>query len=159
MAQTITRQRIIGNPGRRKRHARRRSRNPGEILGFVLGPTAGNPGRKRGNMAKAKRNRGKAKTNRHHRRRGNPGMHVRRNRHHAVHHHRRRRHNPGMRRNRHHHHRRNPGDFGGIGPMLTNAVFVIVGALGSKLGAQALLKSANASHAAPKRAPEATHGA
>lgn len=148
MAQTITRQRIIGNPGRRKR----RSRNPGEILGFVLGPAAGNPGRKKGgSMAKArrrKRNRGAARrVNRSHRRRTsshrrrtNPGMRMvtRKNRTH-----RRRRHsNPGIRRH-HRHHRRNPGMLGEIGPMFTNAVFVIVGALGSKLGAQAVLGTNN----------------
>jgi len=33
--------------------------------------------------------------------------------------------------------------LGGIGPLVTNAVFVIVGALGSKLGAQAVLGSNN----------------
>ena len=33
--------------------------------------------------------------------------------------------------------------MGGIGPMFTNAVFVIVGALGSKLGAQAVLGTNN----------------
>ena len=147
MAQTITRQRIIGNPGRRRK---RRSSNPGEILGFVLGP-AGNPGRKKGgSMARAprrKRNRGTAiRKNRSrrrtssHRRRTNPGMRMmtRKNRSH-----RRRRHsNPGIRRH-HRHHRRNPGMLGDIGPMFTNAVFVIVGALGSKLGAQAVLGTNN----------------
>ena len=148
MAQTITRQRIIGNPGRRKR----RASNPGEILGFVLGP-AGNPGRKKGgSMARArrrKRNRGAAtRTNRphrrrrtsSHRRRTNPGMQLatRRNR---VHHRRRRRGSPGLR--HHRYHRRNPGMLGDIGPMFTNAVFVIVGALGSKLGAQAVLGTNN----------------
>ena len=149
MAQTITRQRIIGNPGRRRK---RRSSNPGEILGFVFGP-AGNPGRKKGgSMARArrrKRNWGAAtRTNRphrrrrtsSHRRRTNPGMRMmtRKNRSH-----RRRRHsNPGIRRH-HRHHRRNPGMLGDIGPMFTNAVFVIVGALGSKLGAQAVLGTNN----------------
>lgn len=47
-----------------------------------------------------------------------------------------------MRINRYHR-RRNPGDMGGIGPLVTNAVFVIVGALGSKLGAQMVLGSNN----------------
>jgi hypothetical protein len=144
MAHTTVRQRIVGNPGRR--HARgaarkrKRSSNPGEILGFVLGP-AGNPGRKRGNMAKTKKNRGRmnrGKSNpghrRHHRRNASPVHHR--------HHHRRRHHNPGMRRH-HRHHRRNPGMFGEIGPMVTNAVFVIVGALGAKLGAQAFLGTNN----------------
>jgi hypothetical protein len=135
MAQTNLRQRIIGNPGRRKK----RSRNPGEILGFVLGP-AGNPGRKRGSMAaKRKANRG---TPRRRKARSNPGMKMARRNRGAVTHHRRRRHrtNPGVRR---HHRRRNPGALGDIGPMFTNAVFVIVGALGSKLGAQAFLGTNN----------------
>jgi len=41
--------------------------------------------------------------------------------------------------------RRNPGEFGtgGVGALVTNAVFVIIGALGSKLGAQAILGSNN----------------
>lgn len=140
MAQTVVKQRVIGNPGRR--HARgartkKRSSNPGEILGFVLSP-AGNPGRKRGSMAKTKKNRGKDHR-KHHR---NPGKKVARsNAAHGVRRHQRRRHsNPGM---RHHHRRRNPGMFSEIGPMFTNAVFVIVGALGSKLGAQAFLGTNN----------------
>ena len=145
MAQTITRQRIIGNPGRRRK---RRSSNPGEILGFVLGP-AGNPGRKKGgSMVRArtkKRNRGAAtRTNRphrrrrtsSHRRRTNPGMRMMTRKNRGRHS------NPGIRRH-HRHHRRNPGMLGDIGPMFTNAVFVIVGALGSKLGAQAVLGTNN----------------
>ena len=144
MAQTIQRQRIIGNPGRRKR---RRGSNPGEILGFVLGPAAGNPGRKKGgSMAKARRNRGAARKNRSHRRRrhSNPGMKMRANTHHRRRSTRRRRHsNPGIRRNRHYGRRRNPGMMGEIGPTFSNAVFVIVGALGSKLGAQAILGTNN----------------
>lgn len=39
--------------------------------------------------------------------------------------------------------RHNPGGLSGIGPLVTNAVFVIVGALGSKLGAQIALGSNN----------------
>jgi hypothetical protein len=51
----------------------------------------------------------------------------------------RRRTNPGRR-----HYRRNPGlGVSGVGHLVTNAVFVIVGALGSKLGAQAVLGSNN----------------
>jgi hypothetical protein len=154
MAKTVVRQRIIGNPGRRRRHTKaraghRRKKNPGaEILGFVLGP-AGNPGRKKGgSMArKRRRNRGTAvRRNRVHRRRrtnrkSNPGLRaMHRNR--ST---RRRRRNPGVsriRRMNRHHRRRNPGDSG-IGAMFTNAVFVIVGALGSKLGAQAVLGTNN----------------
>ena len=147
MAQTIVRQKIIGNPGRRRPAARKRKRNPGDILGFVMSP-AGNPGRKKGgsSMAAAKRrNRGKARANSSHkRRRRNPGtrMATRRN---SSHRRRHTRENPGMRMNRHHRrHRRNPGAFaGGIGESITNAVFVIVGALGSKLGAQTVLGANN----------------
>lgn len=139
MAQTTLKQRIIGNPGRRRAAARKkkRSRNPGEILGFVLGP-AGNPGRKRGNMAKTKANRGKKRHYaKHHR--ANPGRRM--NRGHHKHGHRRRS-NPGIIRHRRHH-RRNPGFGGEAGAIFTNAVFVIVGALGSKLGAQAILGTNN----------------
>ena len=148
MAQTTLRQRIIGNPGQRKKSTgrSRRRRNTGEILGFVLGPAGINPGRKRGNMAKAKQNR--ARTNRS---KSNPG-HRRRRRltasgHHAHRHHvRGRRRNPGRvskKMNYGRRRRRNPGLGGDIGPMFTNAVFVIVGALGSKLGAQAILGTNN----------------
>ena len=163
MATTVVRQRIIGNPGRRRRHTKaraghRRKRNPGaEILGFVLGP-AGNPGRKKGgSMAKRRRRNRGVWTGRglsprsfrrkavHRRRRtnrkSNPGLRaMHRNR--ST---RRGRRNPGVsriRRMNRHHRRRNPGDSG-IGAMFTNAVFVIVGALGSKLGAQAFLGTNN----------------
>ena len=48
-------------------------------------------------------------------------------------------------RHRRHHYRRNLGGGagGGLTQLVTNAVFVIVGALGSKLGAQAVLGSNN----------------
>lgn len=132
MAHTTLRQRVIGNPGTRRRN---RSRNPGEILSFVL--PAGNPGRKRGNMAKARRkNRGRsAKSNPGHRK-----HHHHRKMNASHHRHHRRRSNPGI---RHHRRRRNPGFGGEIGNMFTNAVFVIVGAIGSKLGAQAFLGTNN----------------
>ena len=39
--------------------------------------------------------------------------------------------------------RHNVGTIGGLGPLVTNAVFVIVGALGSKLAAQAVLGTNN----------------
>lgn len=144
MAQTIVRQKIIGNPGRRANRARKR--NPGDILGFVMSP-AGNPGRKKGgsSMAAAKRrNRGKARykanpRRKHHRK--NPGtkMAMRRN---SSPRRRGARRNPGYKVR--HHRRRNPGMFaGGIGESITNAVFVIVGALGSKLGAQTILGANN----------------
>lgn len=146
MAQTTLRQKVYGNPGRRrKRHsgAHRKARNNPDILGFVLSPMAGNPGRKRGSMAKRRANRGARRRKHNTARRRNPGMKMaaRRNRSYGGVTHRRKRRNPGVRRH-HRHHRRNPG-MGGIGPDITNAIFVIVGALGSKLGAQAVLGSNN----------------
>jgi len=138
MAQTVVRQKIIGNPGQRR--ARRKSRNPGEILGFVMSPLAGNPGRKKGGSMRkaARKNRGKA---RHHAKKRNPGIRgiARRTARRVA------RRNPGRHRHhRVHHRRRNPGMFdGGLGGALTNATFVIVGALGSKLGAQTILGSSN----------------
>lgn len=47
-----------------------------------------------------------------------------------------------MRMKKYRRHASNPG-MGALGPLVTNAVFVIVGALGSKLGAQAVLGSKN----------------
>jgi hypothetical protein len=149
MAQTTLRQRVYGNPGRRKKRGNygarkhRKARKNPDILGFVLSPMAGNPGRKRGSMARRKANRGTRRRKSSVRRRRNPGMKMaRRNRSYGgVTHRRRRRKNPGVRRH-HRHFRRNPG-MGGIGPDITNAIFVIVGALGSKLGAQAVLGANN----------------
>ena len=52
--------------------------------------------------------------------------------------------NPATRMNHRRRHRPNAaGGAAGLGPMVTNAVFVIVGALGSKLGAQMVLGSNN----------------
>ena len=61
----------------------------------------------------------KANPGRRHRRRSNPAYRVRR--------------------------RRNPGGMGSLTGIITNAVFVLVGALGSKLGAQLILGSNNTS--------------
>jgi hypothetical protein len=52
-------------------------------------------------------------------------------------------HNPGGAHHKKSYHHRNPGMLSGIGPLVTNALFVIVGALGSKLGAQMVLGSNN----------------
>lgn len=135
MAQTVRTRKVVGNPGRRafgtyrKKSAARtktRRRNPGQIVGWTLG----NPGRKKGHMAKAKR-----------RRKTNAGSHTKR--------YTRRRKNPGTHRRRHHkvthrRYKRNPGlGIGGVGHLVTNAVFTIIGALGSKLGAQMVLGSNN----------------
>jgi hypothetical protein len=141
MAITQRRTTVVGNPGRRafgsapakrkkyKRGPGARHRNPGDIIGFTM---AGNPGRKQGGtMAKTKRkykksshrNTGVSSKRRSYKK--NPGR--------VTHHRRRYRHNPGS----------NSFAGGGIGPLVTNAVFVIVGALGSKLGAQAVLGTNN----------------
>lgn len=90
--------------------------NPGHIIGFQLGKLASNPGKKgSSNMAQKK----------------------------PFHYHK-----PGTKKNPGHHKpkgRRNPGALGGGGltNSITNALFVIVGALGSKLGAQAALGTNN----------------
>lgn len=124
MARTVEKKRIVGNPGKRRAS---RSRNPGDILGFQL--AAGNPGRKVGSMAtrtkKKSSGRGYAKAKKSTGGRRNPGR------------------RPGSTKKTHRRRPRNPGMVAGIGPMVTNAVFVIVGALGSKLGAQAVLGTNN----------------
>jgi hypothetical protein len=101
--------------------------NPGNILGFTL---AGNPGRKKrkvGSMATAKK-----KGSAHY------GPAVRKN-------------SPSHKKSHHGHRKmsmvkRNVGGAGGVGSIgstVTNALFVIAGALGSKLGAQAALGDNN----------------
>jgi hypothetical protein len=135
MAFTQKKTRVVGNPvarafgtsrykkpGAKGGHRARRS-NPGHILGFTLV----NPAEKRKGMAKAKKYVRKSSKKSHHaggaskkRRYSNPGkMHYRRRRHS----------NPGMSTN--------------VTELVTNAVFVILGALGSKLGAQAVLGTKN----------------
>jgi hypothetical protein len=116
MATTYQRRKVVGNPGRRtaakkkKYHARRT--NPGEILGFTLG----NPGRRRATMAKKHKKASRGSKSH----KSNPA------RHHSKKYVARR-------------HRSNVGGMAGLTPMVTNAVFVIVGALGSKLATQAVL--------------------
>lgn len=147
MARTTKITRVVGNRGRAfgspskqkksyKRNPHRRN-SGGEIVAFSL---AGNPGRKVKAMAKSKR-----------KRYNRPGSksHVRRNtgrKNHAKRsNHRRRstrRRNPGMAMRRHNYHRRNPGT-GSIGEVITTSTFVLVGALGSKLGAQLVLGTNN----------------
>jgi hypothetical protein len=139
MAQTTQRTKIVGNPGRKvfgvgrpatKKKYRHRSANPGNIIGFTLG----NPGRKAGgHMAATKKRSAKRSAAR-----GYSKSKYKKN--------------PGSRKSHHHittkrryHHRRNPGGGmgAGLGPAVTNAAFVIVGALGSKLGAQIILGANN----------------
>jgi len=143
--------RAFGSPSRRNKRSKKRAkhaarRNTGEILAYTL--ATGNPGRKakRKKMAIRKRKlkfgsaAWRAKYA-HKRKRTNPG---RRRRHHAVSRHRRRstRPNPGRRSNMRRTHRRNPGE-GNINSYLTNATFAIVGAIGSRLGAQLILGANN----------------
>jgi hypothetical protein len=140
MAVMTQKTRVVGNTGRvfgssrkakkSKSGGTRRRQNLGEIIGFTLG----NPGRKVGSMATKKKSQRKSS----HRPKGyglskyksNPGRR------------RRRQHNPGMHMTRYKR-RHNVGGAGGLGPLVTNAVFVIIGALGSKLGAQAVLGANN----------------
>ena len=122
--------------GRKNSSHRKRKHNPGEIIGFTLA----NPARRKAGMAKTNRSHRRKRSNagfrRNRRNRSNPA------RHHRVHHRgRTNRRNPA----RMHHHRpyrRNPG-MGSLTGIITNAVFVVVGALGSKLGAQMVLGSNN----------------
>lgn len=94
--------------------------NAGKIIGFTFGQKH-NPAGKR-SMASKKR--------KHHKKAGGYG------------HSKYRTNSPAR---RHHHYKSNSpmGGGGGVTQLVTNAVFVIVGALGSKLGAQAVLGSNN----------------
>lgn len=157
MAKTTKITRVVGNRGRafgspskRKSYKRPKHRsraNTGEILAYTL--ASGNPGRKakRKNMAtktrklkfgskawrakyahKAKRNTGRTRSK--HRPRTAPRRYARRG-------------NTGARMTRRNYgRRRNPGT-GSIGEVITTSTFVLVGALGSKLGAQLILGSNN----------------
>jgi hypothetical protein len=150
MASTQRITKVVGNPAGALRRAfgqvksryqsagggsRGSRRNPGHIVGLQL---AGNPGGKKvRNMAKAKKV--------HHRRKtagGYSRSSYKKNPASRTHRRRSTRKNPGMRTRRY---KRNPGEFGssGVGSLVTNAVFVVVGALGSKLGAQAVLGTNN----------------
>jgi len=127
MAKTYRKVKVVGNTGRRafgspskkkkkyKRPGHATRSNP-DIIGFTLL----NSGRK-GNMAKTKKKSKKAKGYAHSAHRSNTG--------HAKH--------------TKKHYRRNTGTMGGMAPLVTNAAFVIIGALGSKLGAQAVLGTKN----------------
>jgi len=121
-------------------HRRKVKRNTGELIGYTLANAGKKSSRKpakkgHSKMAKTKRAHRKASAGRRHsKRRTNTG---------GVKHHRRR---STMRRTnrRRGGHRRNPGLFaGGVGGILTNAVFVIAGALGSKLLTQMVLGTNN----------------
>jgi hypothetical protein len=134
MAKATQRTRVYGNPARyafgkkkprpKTHHKKSARRNPGgEIIGFTLGS---NPGRKGGHMATAKK-----KYNKHHSHKSHGGGKKRPYK------------NPGAK-HKTRRYKRNPGAMpGGLSFAVTNAVFVVVGALGSKLGAQAVLGSNN----------------
>jgi hypothetical protein len=147
MAMTKRKTSVVGNPVARafgaakpKKYVKRapgahRHRNPGDIIGFTM--AAGNPGRKQGGKVAQTKKKYKKSSHR------NTGVSKAK---------RSYKKNPGSPRRSHHHtkkYRRNPvsagGGFGGsgVGGLVTNAVFVIVGALGSKLGTQAVLGTNN----------------
>lgn len=134
MAQTYRKTKVVGNTGRRafgsppkKKKYKKSSRpasahrsNP-DILGFTL--AAGNPGHRKGSMATTKKKKGeKAKSYSHH-----PGHKS----------------NPGHTKHTHKKYKRNAGTIGGMGALVTNAAFVIIGAVGSKLATQAVLGAKN----------------
>ena len=113
-----------------RRHAPRTAkRNIAEIVSFTL--PAGNPGGGLKAMAKATKKH-KAPRKRaaavHHAARHNAGR--------RVVHYKAKRHNTRRR------HARNPG-LGGIGDLVYSGVFVIIGAVGSKLATQAVLQTKN----------------
>lgn len=110
-------------PAAKARKAAKRSNPGGKIIGFTFGKgTQNNPAGKRSMASKKRRTRKK--------RAGGYSASKYRTNSPAKRHHRRT-------------HRRNPGEGGGLTGIVTNAVFVIVGALGSKLGAQAVLGTNN----------------
>jgi hypothetical protein len=118
-------------------HRRKVKSNTGEIIGYTLANAGKKSSRKpakkgHGKMAKTKRAHRKASAgHRHSKRRTNTG---------GTKHRRRTHHRSRMNRR----HRRNAGMFsGGVGGILTNAVFVIAGALGSKLLTQMVLGTNN----------------
>lgn len=125
MAVTVRKTTVYGNPGRKAaayKKVRRagsghssRSSNPGHIIGYTLG----NPGRK-ATMKHAK----KSTAARGYKKRSNPGVKITKYR-------KARRHNLGGR------------SSGGIMATLTNSLFVVVGAISSKIGAQAVLGTNN----------------
>lgn len=117
-------------------------RNVGEVLSMTLVPAlAGNPAGKVRGMAKAKTVRNRVRSHR-------TGQYVgrRRNARARFNGPGRRRHNEPGRRRMHNTRRprRNPGEGGiGIGSLVYSSLFVIVGAVGSKLLTQAVLSTSN----------------
>ena len=142
MARTTEITRVVGNRGRafgspsRKSYKRKsshhatRSNAGGEILAYSL--STGNPGARKGSMATSKRKKS-------YKRRPGSKRSYKKNTGHAK------RHYGGVshRRNTGRKYRRNTGTVGSVGGLVTTGTFAVVGALGSKLGAQLVLGSNN----------------
>lgn len=135
MAFTQKKTRVVGNPGSKafgtSRYKSRGSKKGGHRtrsnpIGHILGFTLGNPAEKRKGMATAKKYHKKSK-------KSHAGKVARRST----------KRNPGVK--MHYKRRRvsNSGMSTNVTDLVTNAVFVILGALGSKLGAQAVLGTKN----------------
>jgi len=142
MAKTTEITRVVGNRGRafgspRKSYKRKsshhasRSNTGGEILAYSL--STGNPGTRKGSMGRTKK--------RYNKRPGSKRRRYKKNTGGRKHHTTRRMH---MRRNTgRRHYRRNAGAVGSVGGLVTTGTFAVVGALGSKLGAQLVLGTNN----------------
>jgi hypothetical protein len=140
VAHTTEITRVVGNRGRafgskrsykrKSSHHGTRSNTGGEILAYNL--ATGNPGARKGNMAKPKRKSYSRKPGSKRKSyKKNTGMTKYRGGH--AHHTTKRR------------YKRNAGSsgIGSVGGLVTTGTFAIVGALGSKLGAQLVLGSSN----------------
>ena len=141
MAKTIEITRVVGNRGRafgsyKKTYKRKgshhafRSNTGGEILAYNL--ATGNPGARKGTMAQKKRKSYSKK----------PGSKSRYKKNTGKSHH----HSGGHSHTRKYPKRRNTGSsagMGSVGGLVTTGTFAIVGALGSKLGAQLVLGTNN----------------
>ena len=122
-------------------HRRAVKRNTGgEIIGYTLANAAGGT-KKRRQPAKKGQHSTMAKTKKKRASKANAGYgRSKKHRKNAAH---RGGHRHRATQRRRAHHKRNAPSFGGIGTILTNAVFVIAGALGSKLLAQMVLGTNN----------------
>jgi hypothetical protein len=140
VARTTEITRVVGNRGRafgssrsykrKSSHHGTRSNTGGEILAYNL--ATGNPGARKDSMAKTRKKS-------YHKRPGSKRKSYKKNtgmmKHNRSHSHSTKRRYPK---------RRNAGDsIGSVGGLVTTGTFAIVGALGSKLGAQLVLGSSN----------------
>ncbi len=140
MARTTEITRVVGNRGRafgsfkksykrKSSHHGTRSNAGGEILAYNL--ATGNPGARKGSMATKKKKS-------YHKKPGSKSHHYKANTGKGRHYKPKR--NPGHRRRTY---RRNAGAVGSVGGLVTTGTFAVVGALGSKLGAQLVLGTNN----------------